>query len=153
MPKVVCYTLFDITPTGVLNHTRATQLPFTSAGGIEIRDEESLGIARNQQRNWETFLQIIGLRAQPTVHKNPALLEDASLALFSFRRSASRIWSFEFSAEQVDVYDANGQALEALIRDCDGIPMITGLHETRGLENVVQTRGEKINTVFLYVNE
>lgn len=150
MNRVKCYTLFDITPTGVLNHARASQLPMTDARGLPITTEEELSLARNQQRNWETFLQLIGLRAQPTIHVQPQMLEDASLALLGLGRAAARVWTFEFSAEQINVYDAGGIELAALKQDCDGVPLITGLGEARNIESVLHTQGENPNTIFFY---
>ena len=44
---VIGYTLVDITETKM------------------IRDLDGKELERNQQRNWETVLQCIGLRAQP----------------------------------------------------------------------------------------
>ena len=46
-------TLVDITATGVIRHTTADEIP------------------RNQQRNWETVLQCIGIKAQPQLLEGP----------------------------------------------------------------------------------
>jgi hypothetical protein len=48
-----CATLVDITATGVIRHTADKELE------------------RNQQRNWETVLQCIGLKAQPQLIDGP----------------------------------------------------------------------------------
>jgi len=46
-------TLVDITATGVIRHTNDNEL------------------LRNQQRNWETVLQCIGIKAQPQLIEGP----------------------------------------------------------------------------------
>jgi hypothetical protein len=40
-------------------------IPFEDQAGQPIQDLAAWNRSRNQQRNWETLLQILGLRAQP----------------------------------------------------------------------------------------
>lgn len=151
MNKVVCYTLFDCTATGILNHARATQLPLTDRQGGVIGDQQALNRARNQQRNWETLTQLISLRCQPLILLEPQQLQDVSIALLGLNRRASKIWTFEFSSEFADIYDIGTESLAALIQDCDGVPLITGLTESaENLEPVIRTTGPSINTRFVY---
>ena len=63
--KVMCRTLFDCTHTGVTGHFRPQQLPYTTKSGIKLETPEHWNLARNQQRNWESILQIVSLRTQP----------------------------------------------------------------------------------------
>lgn len=151
MNKVICYTLFDCTPTGVLNHAKVSQLPLTISGGRVIDTPEALALARNQQRNWETLTQLIGLRAQATIVMEPREILDPSVVLLGMNRRAKKIWTFEFSSEFLEIYDINGEPLAALIQDCDGVPLITGLGEAvDDLEPVIRTQGPVINTKFIY---
>lgn len=151
MNKVICYTLFDCTATGILNHAKVTQLPLTDQQGNTISDQAALTRARNQQRNWETLTQLISLRTQVTVHSPPQILQDASIAVLGLNRKAGRIWTFEFGSEFADIYDISGEPLAALIQDCDGVPLITGLGEAvENLEPVIRTTGAVINTKFVY---
>ena len=151
MNKVICYTLFDCTATGILNHAKVTQLPLTDQQGKIISDQAALTRARNQQRNWETLTQLISLRTQVTVYSPPQILQDASIAVLGLNRRASRIWTFEFGSEFADIYDIGGKPLAALIQDCDGVPLITGLDEAvENLEPVIRTTGSVINTKFVY---
>ena len=50
---ITCFTLVDITPTGV-----------TRSHPDNTKD-------RNKQRNWETVLQILGLKTQPVITAYP----------------------------------------------------------------------------------
>jgi hypothetical protein len=151
MNKVICYTLFDCTATGILNHAKVTQLPLTDQQGQVILDQAALTRARNQQRNWETLTQLISLRTQVTVYSLPQILQDASVAMLGLNRRSSKIWTFEFGSEFADIYDISGEPLAALTQDCDGVPLITGLGEgIENLEPVIRTTGAMINTKFLY---
>jgi len=75
--------------------------------------------SRNQQRNFETVMQMISLRAQPTILADPI--------------DQDGIWQFEFSVETAAVYSANGSAddCSALLQECQGTPMIVGLGEIK----------------------
>lgn len=151
MNKVICYTLFDCTPTGILNHAKLSQLPLQDRLGQNIGTQADLTRARNQQRNWETLTQLIGLRTQATVLLEPKIITDPTVALFGLNRRSSKIWTFEFSSEFADIYDLHGEPLAALIQDCDGVPLITGLDEgIENLEPVIRTTGSEINTKFVY---
>jgi hypothetical protein len=151
MNKVICYTLFDCTATGILNHAKVTQLPLTDKQGAVITDQTALTRARNQQRNWETLTQLISLRTQVTIYSEPQILQDASVAMLGLNRRSSRIWTFEFGSEFASIYDISGEPLAALTQDCDGVPLITGLGEAvENLEPVIRTTGAVINTKFVY---
>jgi hypothetical protein len=151
MNKVICYTLFDCTATGILNHAKVTQLPLTDKQGAVITDQTALTRARNQQRNWETLTQLISLRTQVIIYSEPQILQDASVAMLGLNRRSSRIWTFEFGSEFASIYDISGEPLAALTQDCDGVPLITGLGEAvENLEPVIRTTGAVINTKFVY---
>ena len=150
MNKVICYTLFDCTATGILNHAKVTQLPLTDRQGKIIADPAALNKARNQQRNWETLTQLISLRTQVMVYAEPRILQDVSVATLGLNRRANRVWTFEFGSEFADIYDISGEPLAALIQDCHGVPLITGLGESvENLEPVISTTGDVINTRFV----
>ncbi len=109
------FSLVDITATGV------------------IRDQDTDGIARNQQRNWETLLQCIGLRTQPLNIQPPEIIESADLSHFEFGDLYSgehRIWSWAWTIEREGVYDLSGRPLAGLLQDLEQVPIITGLTET-----------------------
>ena len=108
------YTLFDITPTGVIRHPKP-----------QDHNYQQLLFKRNQQRNWETIQQVLGMRAQITVEQMPTM----AVAATQFSKKAfknTQAWGFEFSVENVDVY---GHDLRLLLDDCHGAPMILNLSE------------------------
>ena len=152
--RVRCYTLFDLTPTNISNQVRVQQLPYTVRNGITVRTEDELNRARNQQRNWETIKQLLGLRTQAEIDVEPYVIDDASIASIGLKRLAGKIWAFEFSTEFAEVYDINGQRLQGLIDDFDSIPMLVGLDEDcEGLEPYLTTKGPRINTRFVELDE
>jgi hypothetical protein len=107
------YTLVDITNTGV------------------IKDRNQQEFRRNQQRNWETVLQCIGLRAQPMhiVTK----VEEVNLDHMEFGEMYSgkqRVWSFAFTVEHEDVFTYKDDPLYYLEESFDQVPVICGLEET-----------------------
>lgn len=107
------YTLVDITATGVLN---------------TIGDETK----RNQQRNWETVLQVCGIRAQPVMVNGPTMF-DAELSYFDFGEFYSgrqNIWCACIGIEHKDVYLVGDNPVAGLEKDFEQVPVITGLNET-----------------------
>jgi len=133
---------------------RVQQLPYTAKDGITVNTEEELTKARNQQRNWETIKQLLGLRTQAQVDVEPYVINDASLASIGLKRHAGRIWTFEFSTEFAEVYDIHGKPLQGLIDDFDSIPMLVGLDEDcENLEPYITTKGPRLNTRFVELDE
>ena len=108
------FTLVDITATGV------------------IRSNVVDDVKRNQQRNWETVLQCIGLRAQPQNITQPQWT-DIDVKGFQFGdlyQGTQRIWTWSWTVDQSDVYDVADRPLGGLVLDFEQVPVITGLEET-----------------------
>ena len=57
MQKIRCYTLFNITKTGITNRRNSSKL-----GPDKDKEWEKL---RNTQCNFDTLIQVISLRSQP----------------------------------------------------------------------------------------
>jgi hypothetical protein len=97
-----------------------------------IRSQNSDDLKRNQQRNWETVLQCMGLRTQalyidaPTVHEID--LEYCNFG--EFYSGVHKVWMWKWSTESSEVYDLPGEPLAGLHRDFEQVPVITGLSET-----------------------
>jgi hypothetical protein len=109
------YTLVDITATGV------------------IRSQDLDNTERNQQRNWETLLQCIGLRTQPQNIQEPmtSTVEDIGMAEFGdFYTGTQKIWTWSWTVEREGVYDLVNAPLAGLLQDIEQVPIITGLEET-----------------------
>jgi hypothetical protein len=116
------FTLFDITPTGVIRHPKKTDANY-----------ESLLLQRNQQRNWETLQQVLAMRAQIYVEQPPQMLKTCK----QFPRKIfknTQAWSFQFGVEQIEIY---GDNLQLLFDDCHGTPMILGLGERAAIAEPV----------------
>jgi hypothetical protein len=108
------FSLVDITSTGV---TRGV------ADSLE----------RNQQRNWETVLQCIGLRTQPQYVQEPvqSTFSDIGIAEFGdFYQGEQRIWFWQWAVEGEGVYDLPNKLLGGIHQDFEQVPIITGLTET-----------------------
>ena len=131
--KIECRTLFDISVTGVTGHYRSARVPFEDRAGQQITDLDSWNRARNQQRNWETVNQIIGMRTQ--VESTVPEREGSS-------------WSFEFETETPGVYVTDAEPVAVLSSDADGVPMLTDLDNRRELASVVVTSGPRQNIWF-----
>lgn len=111
----VGYTLVDITPTHV---TRSS-------------DPNSVG--RNQQRNWETVLQCISLRAQPLHIGEPELMKVSDLRITEFGdfyEGTHNVWSWSWAVEHNDVYDDANKPFALLQKDFEQVPVVTYLNET-----------------------
>jgi hypothetical protein len=109
------FTLVDITATGV------------------IRSQDLDNAERNQQRNWETLLQCIGLRTQPQNIQEPTVstVEDIGIAEFGdFYTGTQKIWTWSWTVEREGVYDLANAPLAGLLQDIEQVPIVTGLTET-----------------------
>jgi hypothetical protein len=109
------FTLVDVTATGV------------------IRGQDSDNTERNQQRNWETLLQCIGLRTQPQNIQEPtaSTVEDIGIAEFGdFYTGTQKIWTWSWTVEREGVYDLVNAPLGGLLQDIEQVPIVTGLEET-----------------------
>ncbi len=102
--RVKVKTKFDCTATGVTGHFRDG-------------NPDQWHRRRNQQRNYETLTQIIGLFTQP---------QNLSLPVYD---SNLGIWSFEFETEFEGIFRTGTDELGVLNQSCVGTPMITGLNE------------------------
>ena len=138
--KVLCRTLFDCSRTGVTGHFRLSELPFCDCAGQPVATFQDWTRSRNQQRNYETLLQIFGLRTQPQEISEPVCKD--------------QIWSFSFESENESVFSINGNpdGLAALKQDCNGIPMMLRLTEKADIEPALVCQDAKQNIWFELVN-
>jgi hypothetical protein len=111
------FSLVDITPTGI---TR------TGSNTDELE--------RNQQRNWETVIQCMGLRTQPQNIRDPGSIEvdinDQHFEFGDFYSGIQRVWTWSWAIEGPGVYDLLGKELAGLQQDFEQVPIVTGLNET-----------------------
>lgn len=110
-------TLVDITETGVTRNTPAKEFE------------------RNQQRNWESVLQVIGIRAQPMVVTQPLadiVSADIISELFGemYHGREQRVWVASFAIEHKGVFTKDDDPLSLLKDDFNQVPIVCGLNET-----------------------
>lgn len=134
--KIRCTTLFDITKTGVGRRQSATK-------EASLNENKH----RSQQINFETLLQIIGMRCQPENISEPKKTTiDNKTTIFGSGYSKTKkelcIWEFTFTTYHRDVFNNGIDKLGNLYGDSDGVPMITNLEESATLSNQINTSGE-----------
>ena len=94
------YTLVDITQTNV------TRGPDT--------------VEREQQRNFDTVLQAIGLITQP----------QQWLEFGEYFQGEQRVWVWQFATEHSDIFTIGTNSVGRLANAFDQVPIICGLDET-----------------------
>jgi len=107
------FTLIDITPTGVISYSPQNEKK------------------RNQQRNWETVQQILGLRTQPTILETDNFTDDLSGYNFGVDyQGHHKIWTFKFTVDYADIYQEGCDKFGLVKYDFKITPIILGLDET-----------------------
>ena len=118
--KIRCYTLFNITKTGITNRRNSPKL------GSDKEWEKF----RNTQYNLDTLIQVISLRSQPENITDPTqeivVFNDCDWFGFMYdsQESAQSVWTFDFTVNFHDVYNDGIIELGHLYTDCEGVPMI-----------------------------
>lgn len=105
------------------------------------------GLERDQQRNWETVLQVLGLRCQPIVIKDPTdYMKELPEGIFfgEVYKGEHRIWSFTVTSENYEY------TIRELEDEFNEVPIVTGLNETaRFMLPIFFTTGPLKNIVFI----
>jgi hypothetical protein len=115
MIHIKCQCTFDITQTGVTGHFRESMIPFNDKQNNQIRSEQEWYKARNQQRNFETLIQLLLLRTQIINITEPKRIGDR--------------WEFEVILEAESAVATFDDVLGILKNDASGVPIILGLEE------------------------
>jgi hypothetical protein len=134
--KYACQTLFDITATGVTGHLKPDRFPFLDKAGQRIATQTDWHRSRNQQRNWETITQIIGLRTQ---------IFDLQLPI---KDRSGTTWMFEFETELDGVFGPDLDPTQILREDAEGVPMLLDLDNRADLQPMLKTQGSEQNIWF-----
>lgn len=128
------YTLIDITSTQIISNNTTDNF------------------ARNQQRNWETAQQIIGLRTQAlivAVPASPRTVYMDSHEFGSYYKGQHQCWKFIFEVEHTNVFGNDDDPVKLLRQDFDSVPIIKNLSETVDLPDAMfYTQGLLKNTYF-----
>jgi len=117
--KVTCYTLFDITQTGVMNRNRPSS----------DEDVDAWLFKRNTQNNFDTILQVVSLRSQPEEISRPKhlsinLTEFENFGFLLENDEKINCWSFNFTIQHPSVFHDGINELGSLYSDCNQVPMI-----------------------------
>lgn len=142
--RICCYTLFNITQTGVMNRSKPS-----------IDSVDDWIHKRNSQCNFDTVLQVISLRSQPDVVKLPVrhILQEEDLEKFGFLFKYSKdveqyYWKFEFEVQHTSVFENGITTLGALYNDCSGVPMIVFDNQLQPLVDFLNISDELKNIHF-----
>jgi hypothetical protein len=134
--RIRCYTLFDITSTGVLNRSKPP-----------VDADDTWMLKRNTQCNFDTVLQVISLRSQPEVIKHPER-NNGDPKCFGFLHKVSYYWVFEFEIQHPSVFENGVEQLGGLYSDCENVPMIRILDDYKNMEPFLHTSKELKNIHF-----
>ena len=142
---ITCYTLFDITPTGVINRQRPSP----------DQDMNMWLHKRNTQCNFDTVIQSVSLRSQPEVTRLPEKIQirfdEFDKFGFLFEQQEDELyncWSFDFEIQHPSVFDNGITELGALYSDCDNVPMIKCSTTWDKLPSFLDTSDELRNIYF-----
>lgn len=110
------FTLVDITATGV---TRFRP---------EVEHE------RNQQRNWETTMQALGLRTQP-LHITIPVTKELDISPWenvfgNMYEGVHKVWIFSWAVDREDIFLSGADEIGGLCSDFEQVPIVNGLNET-----------------------
>jgi len=144
--KLRCYTLFDITKTGIVNRRN---IPVTV-----LEKQSEWERKRNTQCNFDTILQVISLRSQPENITDP-IINEINLCefgkfgfMFESIEQSINCWNFEFSVNFIGIFDNGIHELGYLYNDCDSVPMIHVGTEWDKLPSFLDTSPELKNIYF-----
>ena len=145
------HTLVDITDNGNIKQP----FPFKTQSGDVIHDKNSLAIARSQNANFNTMLQLLQMRGNVTWDSPPQRLELQSLGnhgFGSFYEGKHTTWHFQFFTEQTGVYGDLIDPTLFLQGDFHQVPIISFCKETATfpLSTFDTQTPTTINTYFSY---
>lgn len=135
--RICVTTEFDITATGVTGHYKPARGTFRTRNNDLITDETTWNRARNQQRNWETVLQLLQMRAQITIITEPV--------------KSSGEWSFEFEVDTPAAYGTEADPTQILRQDANGVPMLIHMESSDSLAALLITDGPEQNIHFTVI--
>jgi hypothetical protein len=143
--RIACYTLFDITQTGILNRARPTS----------DQDYQDWLLKRNTQCNFDTILQAISLRSQPEIitfpvkkHTNLKNTEFGLVYKNTYKDDVV-VWEFDFEVHHASVFQDDADELGCLYKDVQDVPMIVCGTEIPNLVSFLDTTKDFKNIFFV----
>ena len=147
------HTLLDITENGNLKK----EFPFKTKSNNVIHDKHTLIIAKNQNNNFNTMLQLLQMRGNITWEAPPVQLNDpiANMKFGSAYEGKQNTWHFSFLVEQTEVYGDPQDPTANLITDFDLVPILNFCKETATFptSTFITQNPQTINTYFSYAGE
>lgn len=111
--RIKIQTLVDITKTGVRRKDQGDELKLF------------------QQSNFQTLQQIINLRSLIEDNADPSVVTRTVDGEFGKRiKGEHRVWTYEFTIPQAEVYEHNNDPIGFLKADFENIPVLGSLTET-----------------------
>ena len=153
MYEFLIHTLVDITDNGNLRK----EFPFKTNANELIHDRESLAVARNQNSNFNTMLQLFQMRGNITWER-PPIRENRSIGNTKFGTAyegKQNVWHFQFFTEQLEVYGDPQDPTSQLINDFHLVPILNFCKETAAFPTAtfITQDSRTINTYFSYAGE
>lgn len=144
------HTLVDITDNGLLQKP----FPFKTLGGEVVHDKQSLAMARNQNNNFNTMLQLLQIRGNITWEQPPMRLDQTlgNTGFGRFYEGKHNSWHFQFFTEQMEVYGDAQDPTGQLKDDFNLVPIINFCKETATfpINTFITQDHNTINTYFSY---
>ena len=128
MHEFSAHTLVDITLNGKLQRP----FPFESDSGEMIQDKESLLLAKSQNSNFNTLLQLLQIRGNIVYENGPMKIEQTlgNTAFGDYYDGKHASWHFKFFVEQSSVYGDDIDPTGQLVEDFNLVPILKGCKET-----------------------
>ena len=123
------HTLVDITDNGSLKQP----FPFKTLSGDVIHDKNSLAVARHQNSNFNTLIQLLQMRGNITWDSQPQRMQLPNLGnhcFGSFYEGKQNTWHFTFFTEQSGVYGDVQDPIATLVEDFHHVPVLSFCKET-----------------------
>lgn len=125
------YTTVDITHTG------------------QYRAEQGKEHDRWKEQNFNTVIQILGLRSNISFYNKPEIIEIKGSVIGFDTNDIIRVWRFDFETERDYFYQKDDDPVGFLKDDFDLIPYINGLDELMEQQYAIfVTHGKGKNIVF-----
>ena len=142
------HTLVDITDNGNLKQA----FPFKTPGGEVIHDKASLAIARNQNSNFTTMIQLLQMRANITWENPPMRVNDTlgNMGFGTFYEGTHTSWHFQFFSEQAGLYGDDTDPTANLVGDFHQVPVVSFCKETATTSTFDTENLKTLNTYFSY---
>ena len=144
------HTLVDITDNGNLKQA----FPFNTPGGEVIHDKASLAMARNQNSNFTTMIQLLQMRANITWEHPPMRVNDTlgNMGFGTFYEGKHTSWHFQFFSELANIYGDEADPTANLVGDFHQVPVVSFCKETATFPlSTFDTENLKtLNTYFSY---